>query len=271
MKVLAGGCRVYSPDDGQVTTRGNWVSRTIISRESGARLINQSVDEYMVGTSPTRVNPVGEEVLYVAAGVGQCRIDGHAYPLRPGTGVYVPPGKSLSLENRGPDALRIVSVCCPEDPGRRIIDSAPADRGAGNAKGRGAEGSAGPPGGRPGAPRLTVHEEMRDTIRATSDRVFRLLVDPDVGCREVTQFVGWVAPSKAPFHHHTYEEGVFILEGRGILHLKGEPSPAEFGPGSSIYFPVGVVHCLENPGPSPIRLLGVFHPSGSPGAAYDDS
>lgn len=32
----------------------------------------------------------------------------------------------------------------------------------------------------------------------------------------------------------------------------------------------GVLHCLENPGPSPIRLLGVFYPSGSPGAAYED-
>jgi mannose-6-phosphate isomerase-like protein (cupin superfamily) len=257
MKVLSGGCRVYAPEDGEVTTRGNWTARAIISRQSGARLITQTVDEYMVGESPTRVNPTSEEAMYVASGVGQCRVDGHAYPLRPGTAVFVPPGASCSVENRGPDALRIVSVCCPEDPGRHIVDRPIADRG---------------PGGRGVAsPRLAVQEDERDLLRATGDREFRLLVDPDVGSRQVTQFVGWVATSKAPFHHHTYEEAIFILEGRGLFHIKGQSTAAEFGPGTSIYLPAGVVHCLENPGPSPVRLLGVFHPSGSPAAAYDDS
>jgi mannose-6-phosphate isomerase-like protein (cupin superfamily) len=43
----------------------------------------------------------------------------------------------------------------------------------------------------------------------------------------------------------------------------------EFGPGSSIYFPIGVRHCVENPGTSTIKLLGAFYPSGSPGEAYE--
>jgi mannose-6-phosphate isomerase-like protein (cupin superfamily) len=255
MKVLSGGCRVFDPEEGQVSVRGPWTARTVISRQSGAKLITQSVDEYSVGTSPTRVNPTSEEVMYVAAGVGQCRIDGHVHSLRAGTGVFVPPGSSVSVQNRGPDTLRIISACCPEDPGRRVIDDLPPNR----------------PGSSGNGPRLTVSEDDRELIRATADRVFRLLVDPDIGSKQVTQFVGWVSPSKAPFHHHIYEEGIFILEGRGILHLKDQPSAAEFGPGTSIYLPVGVVHCLENPGPSPVRLLGVFHPSGSPGLAYDDS
>jgi mannose-6-phosphate isomerase-like protein (cupin superfamily) len=255
MKVLAGGCRVFGPEEGQVSVRGTWAARTVISRQSGAKLITQSVDEYSVGTSPARVNPAAEEVMYVVAGKGQCRIDGHAYALRPGTGVFVPPGASYSVQNRGPDPLRIISACCPEDPGRIVTDG-PV---------RGETGPAEP------GPRLAVHEEERELIRATGDRVFRLLVDPDLGSKQVTQFVGWVSPSKAPFHHHIYEEGIFILEGRGVLHLKDQPSAAECGPGTSIYLPVGVVHCLENPGPSPIRLLGVFHPSGSPALAYDDS
>ena len=255
MKVLAGGCRVFDPEEGQVSVRGTWTARTVISRESGAKLITQSVDEYSIGTSPARVNPAAEEVMYVVAGVGQCRIDGRVYPIRAGTGVFVPPGCSSSVRNRGPDLLRVVSACCPEDPGRRVTDD-PGNGGTGTGElGR----------------RLAVHEDERELIRATGDRVFRLLVDPDLGSKQVTQFVGWVSPSKAPFHHHIYEEGIFILEGRGILHLKDQPSAAEFGPGTSIYLPVGVVHCLENPGPSPVRLLGVFHPSGSPALAYDDS
>jgi mannose-6-phosphate isomerase-like protein (cupin superfamily) len=115
-----------------------------------------------------------------------------------------------------------------------------------------------------------VHEDDRDEIRAGQDRVFRYLVYTDLGCQQVTQFVGWIPTSKAPFHLHTYEEGIFILEGNGILHLHGQMNASEFGPGASIYLPDGVVHCLENPGTTPIRVLGVFHPSGSPGAAYED-
>jgi quercetin dioxygenase-like cupin family protein len=116
---------------------------------------------------------------------------------------------------------------------------------------------------------LAIHEDDREQIRAGEDRVFRFLVHTDLGCKQITQFVGWIPTSKAPFHLHTYEEAIYILEGQGILHLEGHLNASEFGPGSSIYLPDGVVHCLENPGPAPIRLLGVFHPSGSPGAAYE--
>jgi mannose-6-phosphate isomerase-like protein (cupin superfamily) len=195
------------------------------------------------------VNPNSEEVLYVASGEGVCGIDGFAYPIRPGTAISIPPGARYHFEGSTP--LRVISACCPEDPERRILDP-----------------SIGSGPGEP--PRRTVHEDDREQIRAGADRIFRYLVHTDLGCRQVTQFVGWIPLSKAPFHLHTYEEGIFILEGRGILHLEGQLSASEFGPGMSIYLPDGVVHCLENPGPEPIRLLGVFHPSGSPGAAYED-
>ena len=115
-----------------------------------------------------------------------------------------------------------------------------------------------------------IHPEEREAIRAGQDRMFRYLVHTDLGCREVTQFVGWIPPSRAPFHFHTYEECIFILDGHGVLHLECHASASEFGPGASIYLPEGVVHCLENPGPAPVRLLGVFYPSGSPSAAYED-
>jgi mannose-6-phosphate isomerase-like protein (cupin superfamily) len=144
----------------------------------------------------------------------------------------------------------VVSACCPEDAGRRVMDSAMEKKSG--------EG-----------PRLTVHQDQREEIRAGEDRVFRYMVHTDVGCKEVTQFVGMIPQSKAPFHTHEYEEGIFILAGRGILHLHGPKSSTAFGAGDSIYLPRHTAHCLENPGPEAIRLLGVFHPSGSPGAAYE--
>ena len=36
------------------------------------------------------------------------------------------------------------------------------------------------------------------------------------------------------------------------------------GPGSCFHLPPGKVHCIENAGPGVMRIMGVFHPSGSP-------
>ncbi len=243
MKILAGGCRVYSADDGAVASRGTWTSRSVMSRSTGAPLITQTINDYGTGISPATLNPTGEEVHYVAAGAGVCYIDGYRYDVRPGAALFVPPGTTYHVENPGPGTLRIISACCPEDAERRVIDT--------------------PPGAKSGiAPHRMVQEADREPMRAGRDREFRLLVNTDVGCKQVTQFIGWIPASKAPFHRHTYEEGICVLEGRAILHIQGEPSAPELGPGSGVYFPVGVVHCVENPGPDPIRLLGVFHPFG---------
>ena len=250
MKILAGGCRVYDAEDGNVAQAGSWTARSVISTASGAKQITQAVNDYARGISPGVVNPNSEEVLYVASGEGVCRINGFAYPVGKGTAIFIPPGARYFFEAL--TELRVIGACCPEDPQRQIFDPA-SESGA-------AEG-----------PRLTVHEDDREQIRAGEDRIFRYLVHTDLGCKQVTQFVGWIPKSKAPFHLHTYEEGIFILEGHGILHLEGQMAASEFGPGMSIYLPDGVVHCLENPGPEPIRVLGVFHPSGSPGAAYEDN
>jgi mannose-6-phosphate isomerase-like protein (cupin superfamily) len=248
VKILSGGCRVYSAEDGRVSTIGNWTARTVISHDSGARHITQTISQYGHGISPAIVNPESEEVLYVAGGQGTCRINGFAYELRPGAAIFVPPGAVYNIENTGTETVRIVSSCCPQDPRRHIVDGLMPD----------AAGE---------TPRLLVHEDLREDIRAGQDRLFRYLIYTDVGCNQVTQFAGWIPPSKAPVHYHTYEEGVFILEGRGIVHT--DDASCEFEAGCSIYFPIGVRHCVENPGTSTIKLLGAFYPSGSPGVAYE--
>jgi mannose-6-phosphate isomerase-like protein (cupin superfamily) len=248
MKILTGGCRVYSAEDGQFSTLGNWTARAVISQNSGARRITQTVSDYAPGVSPAVMNPKAEEVLYVARGEGKCRVDGFEYPLTAGAAVFIPPGAVYNIENTGAETIRLVSSCCPEDPRRHIVEG-PLPTGSGE------------------TPRLLVHEDHREDVRAGQDRLFRYLVHRDLGCKQITQFAGWIPPSKAPVHHHTYEEGIFVLEGRGIVHT--DHASCEFGPGSSIYFPIGVRHCVENPGTSAIKLLGAFYPSGSPGEAYE--
>jgi mannose-6-phosphate isomerase-like protein (cupin superfamily) len=248
VKILTGGCRVYSAEDGRFSTLGTWTARAVISQSSGARRITQTVSDYALGVSPAVVNPGAEEVLYVASGEGQCRVNGFAYTLSSGAAIFIPPGAVYDIENTGAPTLRLVSSCCPEDPERHVVDG-PLPAGSGD------------------PPRLLVHEDLREDIRAGQDRLFRYLVYADLGCKQITQFAGWIPPSKAPVHYHNYEEGIFILEGHGIVHTDGES--CEFEAGCSVYFPIGVRHCVENPGTSTIKLLGAFYPSGSPGEAYE--
>ncbi|HZS03836.1 MAG TPA: cupin domain-containing protein [Blastocatellia bacterium] len=252
MMILAQGCRVIPPGNGEEMTEGTRRYRMPVSRRQGARDIAQTVSRYGRGLSPARRNGAAEEVLYVFSGSGTCYINGRAYEVRSGTAVFIPPGHQYQIENPGDELLETVSVCCPEEtsveihpgPIERIVQ--PTNE----------------------IPKLTVQESEREAI-PTGERSFRLLAHKDLGCRRVTQFLGVIPPSRAPHHYHTYEEAIFILQGRGIVWADDES--CEFTAGTSIYLPPGQRHCLENPGPDEVRLLGVFYPSGSPAVSYSDS
>ncbi len=95
----------------------------------------------------------------------------------------------------------------------------------------------------------------------TGDREFRVLLSEGL---TITQFAGLIPPGRAPAHHHTYDEVVHVLAGRGVVHLSG--APTEIGPGTSIYLPPYQPHCLENTGSDMLQVLGVFYPAGSPAA-----
>jgi mannose-6-phosphate isomerase-like protein (cupin superfamily) len=103
----------------------------------------------------------------------------------------------------------------------------------------------------------------RPTLPATPNREFRYLVNQDVGCLDVTQFVGVIPPGRAGMHSHTYDEVVYVVEGEGVLHVDGE-APTPLARGSCIHLPPLLEHSLENVGDVPMRVLGVFHPSGDP-------
>lgn len=248
MNRLSGGAAVIGADE-LTETEGNRRFRVPVSQAMGARDIAQSVSAYFKGRSPARRNPTGEEVMYTVKGSGRCYIDGHAYDIQSGTAVYIPPAGIYQIENLHDDPLEIISVCCPEDK-QTVIDIEPAIKNSQAA-----------------APVRTLLESEQKSI-PVSDRAFKLLVNQNLGCKRVTQFVGVIPPGRAPMHHHTYEEAIYIIEGRGSVHT--DEGSTDFKEGASIYLPRGVNHCLENTGTVNIKLLGVFHPSGSPGEAYDD-
>ncbi len=199
----------------------------------GCRNVIQRVLRFAAGRSTPR-RTTCEEVWFVVAGSGTLRLDERRHALEPEVGVLLEPGATWTLDNPGEGELVVVAVQVP--------------------------GAHEPLGTAPSAP-PTLRLAERPAM-TTGDREFRILVDPEIGCQGVTQFVGWIPPGRAPTHHHTYEEVVYVLEGEGLLHL--EESTRPIGAGSCVHLPPPVEHCLENTGTAPLRVLGVFHPAGSP-------
>jgi mannose-6-phosphate isomerase-like protein (cupin superfamily) len=247
--MLAGGCRVSGMNEGSATASGSLKIWSQVSRVTGAKAISMRVLEFGRGRSPLLKNDQADEVLYFLENIAESErwsdyctitIDQESFAVNSQTGVYINPGQSFSVENPTDKPVVFVSCQCPV-----IDESLVSDE-------------------------LRVPPIIRLTDRAalpTADRWYRVLVDDEVGSRQVTQFVGSIPPGRAPDHFHHYEEVLFILKGTG--RMWADQMHTEIGPGSCVYLPKGQVHCVENTGTSELRLLGVFYPAGSPAVRYE--
>ena len=203
--------------------------------------LEQRVIRYAPGRSGDRTVEGRHELLYVVAGTGELELEGVTHPLEPGTAAFVAPGETYAVDNRGPGELLVVAVAARAD-----LDVADDRR------------------------KVTVRFDDQAEHTASVERRFRYLINQDAGCLDVTQFMGIVEPSKAPFHSHPYEELGYIVEGQGVAHVGGQSIPLR--PGSCFHLPPEKVHCIENVGPEPMYILGVFHPSDSPAnRVYQDN
>jgi len=196
----------------------------------------------------------GGELWFVIAGLGRLRPGaGPAEPVRPDTGLWLPPGAGYRVSADGPGPLTLDAVSLPAGSAGQAAAGIPE------------QGGTGPPGPGRGpaeatAPRLA---ELADCpVEVTGDRRFRVLFGPGNGCGAATQFVGEIPPGRAPEHIHPYDEVVLVLAGEGVLHAGVGDRP--LAPGSCVHLPPGEPHCLENTGRATLRVLGVFHPGGSP-------
>jgi mannose-6-phosphate isomerase-like protein (cupin superfamily) len=214
------------------------VKVTIDSR-AGSEQLEQRVIRFAPGRSKTHALEGRQEVVYVVSGRGTLVIEGRSHELEPETAAYLAAGERFEIDNPGPDELLVVAVSLPQKDGD---GATPQTR--------------------------TVRHADRPTLPAGNERRFRYLADEEVGNRDLTQFLGVIDPSNAPPHGHVYDEVIYVVEGEGTLHLDGKGTP--IGPGSCIHLPPLVEHTLENRGPGPMRVLGVFHPAGDPASrAYD--
>jgi mannose-6-phosphate isomerase-like protein (cupin superfamily) len=200
---------------------------------NGCERLEQRVIRFGPGRSAERALTDQQEVLYIVGGRGQLHVDGHTHELEPNMGVFLAPGETYAVENAGPEDLHVLSVLAPEDRAAAA-----------------------------GERRVTVRFDDQPELEASVERSFRYLVNEDAGCFDVTQFLGIVQPSKAPFHSHTYDEVGYVVAGEGFAHVGGSSFPLQVG--SCFHLPPDEVHCIENTGSGPMHILGVFHPSGSP-------
>jgi mannose-6-phosphate isomerase-like protein (cupin superfamily) len=207
--------------------------RVTIGPGSTSERLVQRVERFGRGRSTARELAGDQEVLYVVSGSGKLHVAGRVHELEPDTGAFVAAGDEYVIENNLDEELVLVCVRAPQEAGAR-----------------------------PDSERRTVRFADREPLPAKPNREFRYLVNQDLGCLDVTQFVGLIPPGRAPMHSHTYDEVIYVVEGKGVLHLDGDQTP--IAAGSCIHLPPYEEHCLENTGASTMRVLGVFHPSGDP-------
>jgi mannose-6-phosphate isomerase-like protein (cupin superfamily) len=215
--------------------------RVAFGAANGCERLEQRVIRFGPGRSAERKLAGQQEVMYIVEGEGRLHLDGQTHELQPNMGVFLTPGETYAVENTGSQDLHVLSVLAPEDR----ADAA-------------------------GERKVTVRFDDQPELEASVERSFRYLVNEDAGCFDVTQFMGIVQPSKAPFHSHAYDEVGYIVAGEGIAHVGGRSFPLQAG--SCFHLPPDEVHCIENSGSGPMRILGVFHPSGSPAnRTYQDN
>ena len=216
-------------------------TRTTIDAACGCQALVQSVVSFPIGRSQGSAKAGHEQSMFVLSGTATLYLDGLGHhELTPDTAAYIASGESYSIENDGPDPLVALVVDAPTPS---EVDTPSL-----------------------GSRKFTVNFATQPDEEAGIGRTFRLLVDPAVGCSGFTQFMGEIPVGRAPDHSPTYDEVVYVVAGEGFLHMAGETRPIRAG--SCIYLPPLHMHCLENAGDGPMRVLGVFQPAGSPAARY---
>jgi mannose-6-phosphate isomerase-like protein (cupin superfamily) len=235
-RVPAATQNVVHPDEVEPRREGSADVRTTFDARNGCERLEQRIVRQAAGRAEVPVRDGTQEVMYVIAGRGRIEVRDEHHPLEPGMGVFVPAGAPYAVEADEP--LELLSVLSESSGGE--------------------------------ARKVTVRLEDQPELEASEERSFRYLINEEAGCEDVTQFLGIVQPSKAPFHSHPYDEVGYIVAGQGIAHIDGEEIPLRAG--SCFHLAPGKVHCIENSGPGEMQILGVFHPSGSPAnRSYQDN
>ena len=253
---LEGGCFVSHMLEASPLVSGTLSQRNVIGSATGAQAISLRVLEFQKGLSPG-LRSDADTVLYRLEQPDEeddssCTvyIDGRPHDAAAQTGIYIGPGQTLTVRNEREEPVVFIGSQCPESAESSLVEAVveseirATDSGVSQ----------------------SINLADRELI-PTADRWYRVLVDDELGSKQVTQFVGSIPPGRAPDHFHHYEEVLFILRGEGRMWAGKTNTP--IAAGSCIYLPKRQLHCVENTGDGELRLLGVFYPAGSPAVRYE--
>src|SRR5437764_9208230 len=79
--------------------------------------LEQRVIRYAPGRSREQTAEGRHDLFYVVSGGGEIELDGAPHPLEPGTAIFVAPGETYAVENRGPGELLVVAVSAQAELG----------------------------------------------------------------------------------------------------------------------------------------------------------
>ncbi len=243
---LEGGCFVTEIEDLRFSQNGVWQEATVIDGSKGAKALSQYFVSVSKGETPIRSYPHCDAVLYVTDGSGEINISGHTIPIKSETGIYVKSTEAFSFTNSNDSPFDILLTVCPECKSPKWHKSMPQNFVTSYRKRT-----------------VDINEKIKV---ATGDRFYQLLVGKKMGSEQVTQFIGSIPKSMAPYHYHLYEEVITILSGEGFMWTENSKTP--INKGSMIFLPKKQLHCLECTVEEGLKLMGVFYPAGSPYISY---
>jgi mannose-6-phosphate isomerase-like protein (cupin superfamily) len=244
---LESGCFVADRSDLELTTDGCMHWCQVIGAGDAARRISLFYAEVGEGNAPPLNTGAGEAVLFLLEGECHVGIGDRQFLAGRNCGVHVRRGETFRFVNSSSSPACWLIGMCPRIEGLHWADNmsdAFDDRFQNRA--------------------VFAGDRAK---QATGDRYYKLLVGPQSGSREVTQFIGMIPRSKAPEHFHLYEEAICIISGTGLMWT-GKKS-AEVGPGNMIFLPRKQPHCLECTCDEGLELMGMFYPAGSPAVNYE--
>lgn len=243
---LDNGCYVLRRDIAGLQQHGNLQIGPVISSQTGAKHLAQYTAYVAKGTSPVIAFPDSEVVVFFARGSGSITISGKEFTMPVETGAYIRAGEAFSLTNKSDELIDAVITVCPGTSEITFLNVMPNSFDASQPQRTG-----------------TYAEDKRDTM---ADRFLQELVNAELGCEQVTQFIGEIPQSRAAHHRHLYEEVIYILSGSGMMWTDTVKAAVE--PGDIIFLPAKQDHSLECTTADGMRLMGIFYPAGSPKVNY---
>ena len=86
-----------------------------------------------------------------------------------------------------------------------------------------------------------------------------LIEDENCGAKNFSMFRSeFEVGGYAEPHTHTFEQGYYILKGRGLVTIGDKEY--EVKPGNAVLFPPNVEHSIKNTGKSPLWLIAINSP-----------